>query len=104
MNVTVNGKIYVYEDGTILKKIAEDLAGEYEYPIVLSNVDGKLQELHHHLNHDANVVFFTAADPIGYQTLRRSMSMLFITAVYHVIGQKPDHPSSNVRTVTTSYI
>lgn len=99
MNVTVNGKIYVYEDGTILKKIAEDLAGEYEYPIVLSNVDGKLQELHHHLNHDANVFFFTAADPIGYQTLRRSMSMLFITAVYHVIGQKPDHPSSNVRTV-----
>ena len=58
MYVTINGKIYEYEDGTILKNIAEDLAGEYKYPILLANVDGKLQELHHHLNHDANVVFF----------------------------------------------
>ena len=47
MNVTVNGKIYEYEDGTILKIIAEDFAGEYKYPILLANVDGKLQELHH---------------------------------------------------------
>ena len=99
MNVTNNGKIYEYEDGTILKNIAEDLAEEYKYPILLANVDGKLQELHHHLNHDANVVFFTSADPIGYQTIRRSMSMLFITAVYHVVGQMPDRPSANVRTV-----
>ena len=66
---------------------------------MLANVDGKLQELHHHLNHDANVVFFTAEDPIGYQTIRRSMSMLFITAVYHVVGQMPGRPSPNVRTV-----
>ena len=99
MNVTVNGKIYEYEDGTILKNIAEDFQGEYKHPILLANVDGKLQELHHHLNHDANVVFFTAEDPIGYQTLRRSMSMLFITAVSHVVGQMPGHPSPNVRTV-----
>ena len=51
------------------------------------------------MNHDANVVFFTAEDPIGYQTIRRSMSMLFITAVSHVVGQMPGHPSPNVRTV-----
>ena len=43
MNVTINGKIYEYEDGTILKNIAEDLAEEYKYPILLANVDGKLQ-------------------------------------------------------------
>ena len=99
MNVTVNGKVYLYQDGTLLKKIAEDLSELYKYPIVLAQVDGKLQVLHHHLNHDATVNFMTIADGVGYQTVRRSMSMLFLTAVYHVAQSMPGRESSNVRII-----
>ncbi len=97
--ITVNGIEHFYEDGTILKRIAEDFATQYSYPIVLANVGGKLQELHHHQNHDATLSFITTADTVGYQTVRRSMSMLFLTAVFHVVGRMTGCESPNVRII-----
>lgn len=80
VKITVGNRQEVYERGTTLLKIAKDFQKEYRFPIVLANVNGKLHELHKTVNFDSVVEFVTIGDKIGNQTLRRSMSMLFIAA------------------------
>lgn len=88
MKITVDGKIYEYAAGTLLGDIAADFEKESAHDIVLVTVDGKLRELHHRQEHDAEIKFVTTACNIGNSTYKRSCSMLFLAAAYHIAGHE----------------
>ena len=88
MKVTVNECTFTVPEGTTLFELSESVRGQYAYPIVLAEVDGKLRELANPVSDESHVRFFTTGDPIGMQILRRSCSMLFFRAVYGLFGEK----------------
>ncbi len=88
MKVTVNECTFAVPEGTTLFELSESVRGQYAYPIVLAEVDGKLRELANPVCDESHVRFFTTGDSIGMQILRRSCSMLFFRAVYGLLGEK----------------
>lgn len=90
MNVKaiVNGKSYEYPSGTLFETIAADMQKDYPHDIVLVSADGRLRELTKRLTSDAELNFYTTADPAGCQAYRRSLTMLLMKAVYHVAGHE----------------
>lgn len=74
--------------GTPLAVIADQYYDErHEYPALLARVDGKLRELHKAIRRDCRISFVSMEDSIGRKTYRRSMNLLFLKAMYHVIGR-----------------
>ena len=88
MKVTVNECTFAVPEGTTLFELSESVRGQYAYPIVLAEVDGKLRELANPVSDESHVRFFTTGDPIGMQILRRGCSMLFFRVVYGLFGEK----------------
>lgn len=74
--------------GTTLSVLAEQYYDErHEYPALLARVDGKLRELHKAIRRNCRVSFVSMEDSIGRKTYRRSMNLLFLKAIYHVVGR-----------------
>lgn len=86
--VTVNDVTKEYPEGTVYGEIVKDFQNQEKYPIVLVVVNGRLRELHKTLKQDANISFVTTADSIGHKTYKRSASLLFLKAMYHVVGRE----------------
>lgn len=70
----------------------EDIAKEFQYlkenDIVLVMVGNRIRELHKKAWEDEKITLITTADKIGYNTYRRSLSMLLMKALYHVGGHQ----------------
>ena len=84
--VTIGGKRYEYPARTTYAQIASDLQDQYPYDILLVNRDGKLRELHRHLDRDCNLAMITAKDKPGRQSYERSALFLLLKAFYDVAG------------------
>ena len=85
--VVIDGRIREYEQGTKYIEIADEYQKDYNNDIVLVFKDKyKLCELNNHLDEDCELEFVTTADPIGYETYKRSLCFLFVKAVYDVCG------------------
>ena len=95
--VTIDGKEYVYPAGTPYSQIARDMQPQYPCDILLVNRDGKLRELHRHLDRDCNLTMITARDKPGKQSYERSTLFLLIKAFYDVAGHE------NVERVTVEF-
>ena len=68
-----------------------ELAGQYgrgDLPVMLVRENGKLSELYKTVKTDKEITFVTTADLAGYDTYRRSCSMLFLSAARKVIGRE----------------
>ena len=97
ISVTILGKTREYPYGTSYGEIVEEYKDSTRYPIVLVIKDGKLCELHKKLKKDGVLEFLTTGDEIGYQTYKRSASLLLLKAIYHVAGHK------NIKKITLHY-
>ncbi len=88
-NVTIqyHGKNETYPAGTSLKEIAAAHQEEYPYPIVLAKMDGQLCELMKCAQGGTDVQFLTMHDKAGYDTWRRSLVMLMLKSMYHIVGE-----------------
>ena len=86
--VRVNGTDRKFKAGTTYQEIARACQAEYPYDIVLVFADGRLQELFKTLEKDSELKFVTTADPLGYKSYRRSMSLMLVKAVYDVAEHK----------------
>lgn len=85
--VTIDGEIREYTAGTTYQEIAREFQTKYEHQIVLAFVDRfHLQELRKTVEKDCELKFVTIADPVGYQTYRRSMCFLLVKAVHDTAG------------------
>ena len=86
IQVTVEGQRREYEEGTLIKTVAEEFQSQFPYDILLAFVNGKLQELHKKVKPDSEIRFLTAKDRPGIQTYRRSALLLMLKAFYEVVG------------------
>lgn len=88
MKITILGKEREYSEGTTLLAITQDVASEYAHPIMLAMVNGKLKELRK-LPKDGDVVeFVTMGSENGIRTYRRGIILVFMKALYKVLGTK----------------
>ena len=88
MKITILGKEREYAEATTLLTISGDVAKEYRYPIMLALVNGKLRELRK-CPKDGDVVDFVAMETEnGIRTYRRGMILVFMKALYKVLGEK----------------
>ncbi|XME01277.1 nucleoside kinase [Lachnospiraceae bacterium C1.1] len=85
--VTWRGKSYSYAKGTRYADLAKDFQENYEYPIVLAVINGKLKELHHGIHEDIELEFETLADSSGHKAYKRSCCLLLIKSFYDVVGR-----------------
>lgn len=86
--VKVRDIVKVYPEGTPFGEIVKDFQYLEKYPIVLVTANGRLRELHKTLKEDTELGLVTLADGIGHKTYKRSASLLFLKAMYHVIGHE----------------
>lgn len=84
--VTVNGVTKEYPEGTIYGNIVKDFQHEEEYPVVLVMANGRLRELHKTLKSDQTLKLVTVKQDIGHKTYKRSVSFLFLKAMYNILG------------------
>ena len=84
--VTVNGQVREYEEGTCFEDIARDFQSQYKEQIVLGCENVKLFELHKTLHKDCNLKFITRQDSVGSKTYKRSLCFLMVKAVHDVCG------------------
>lgn len=87
MQVRIGDCVQMYPQGTILEKIAKEWQSRFPAPIVLAVVNGKLRELHHTLEEEAEIRFITMSETTGIQTYHRSAVLLMTKAFYDVAGQ-----------------
>ena len=88
MRVTILGKERVYDEETTLLAISKDVAAEYAHPIMLAMVNGKLQELRKTPKDGAVVEFVTMGTENGIRTYRRGIILVFMKALYKVLGTR----------------
>ncbi len=88
MKITILGKVREYEEGTSLLAISRDVAAEYGSPIMLAMVNGKLQELRKLPKDGDEVDFVTMSTENGIRTYRRGIILVFMKALYKVLGSK----------------
>lgn len=86
IKITVEGVLREYEEGTLLKTVADELQPQYEEDILLAYVNDKLSELHKKIKPEAAIRFLTAKDKPGIQTYRRSAVFMMLKAFYEVAG------------------
>ncbi|MBQ6987332.1 MAG: nucleoside kinase [Oscillibacter sp.] len=84
--VTIDGAEYDYPARTPYAQIARDMQNRYSDDILLVNRDGKLRELHRHLDRDCNLKMITARDKPGIQSYERSAVFLLLKAFYDTAG------------------
>ncbi|MCR5518003.1 MAG: nucleoside kinase [Lachnospiraceae bacterium] len=75
------------EQEILLSELANQHQSEYEYPIILAMVDGKLMELNKKVSDYINISFITTNDYIGLQTYKRSVTLLMLSAVYDIADE-----------------
>ena len=88
MKLTILGKLREYEEGTSLLDISRQVAAEYEHPIILAIVNGRLQELGKQPQDKDAVEFVTTATHNGIRTYRRGLILVFLKALYKVLGTR----------------
>ncbi|MDD3218331.1 MAG: nucleoside kinase [Lachnospiraceae bacterium] len=86
--VTVNNITKEYPAGTPYGVIAKDYEQDYDNPLVLALVNGRLREFHKTLKKDCDISFVTTGDSIGHKTYKRSTSLLLLKAIYHIVGRE----------------
>jgi len=86
LNITLkhNNQTIVVEKGTKLIHIASTVQKDFEAPIVLAIVDGKLKEVNRRIKSDCVVEFLDTTNKDGYRTYQRSLILLFIKAARDV--------------------
>lgn len=88
MQINVLGKMREYDKGTTLYMISKEAEKELDAPVMLAMVNGKLKELRKCPKDGDTVEFVTVKSETGNKTYRRGMVLVFLKAVYTVLGSK----------------
>lgn len=86
VTITIAGKEHLFEEGIKYEIIAKQFQKEYEHPIALVTVNGKITELMKRVERDCEVDFITYESKIGHKTYVRSAIMLLMKAIQDVCG------------------
>ena len=84
--ITVEGQSFSVKDGTTYLELAKNFQKKYDHDIVLVLENNKMRELFRKVKDGAAVTFLTTGQVDGYNTYRRSATLLFLKAIYDVEG------------------
>ncbi len=84
--ITVEGQSLSVKDGTTYLELAKSFQKKYDHDIVLVLENNKMRELFRKVKDGAAVTFLTTGQVDGYNTYRRSATLLFLKAIYDVEG------------------
>lgn len=86
ITVFVNGNKKQYPQGITYQTIADEFQDQYDARILLVKADGRLRELAKRAYDGCSFSFVTQKDPAGQNTYWRSLVLLMLKAMYHVVG------------------
>ena len=84
--ITVEGQTLNIKDGTTYMELAKNFQKKYDHDIVLVLENNKMRELFRKVKDGAAVTFLTTGQIDGYNTYRRSATLLLLKAIYDVEG------------------
>ena len=84
--ITVEGQTFNIKDGTTYLELAKNFQKKYDHDIVLVLENNKMRELFRKVKDGAAVTFLTTGQIDGYNTYRRSATLLLLKAIYDVEG------------------
>ena len=84
--ITVEGQTLNIKDGTTYLELAKNFQKKYDHDIVLVLENNKMRELFRKVRDGAAVTFLTTGQIDGYNTYRRSATLLLLKAIYDVEG------------------
>lgn len=87
VEVIINGIKREYEKGTTFLEISKDVENEYSNTIMLAKLGENLRELDKTLEEGGTLTFLTTATETGRKTYSRGIIMIFMKALYHVVGK-----------------
>ncbi len=82
----IEGEKIEFEQGITYQEIARRYQPQKPHPIVLVKADGRLRELAKKAEDGSRISFVTLADKAGHSTYRRSLILLMLKAMYHIVG------------------
>lgn len=86
ITVIIHGKQESYPAGTTYQEIAKRHQAEADSAIVLARADGRLRELGKKAEDGCELEFLTLRSNAGHSTYVRSLVLLMLKAMYHVVG------------------
>ena len=86
--ITVEGQTLNIKDGTTYLELAKNFQKKYDHDIVLVLENNKMRELFRKVKDGATVTFLTTGQIDGYNTYRRSATLLLLKAIYDVEGME----------------
>ncbi|MCR5594835.1 MAG: nucleoside kinase [Lachnospiraceae bacterium] len=86
VTITIDGKECYYEEGIKYELIAKEFQKNYDDPIALVTVNGKIRELMKRVSSDCSIDFITYKNPIGHKTYVRTAIMLMMKAIHDELG------------------
>ncbi|MCD7817821.1 MAG: nucleoside kinase [Lachnospiraceae bacterium] len=98
ITIYIEGKPEEYPEGVLFQTIAAAHQKDFSSPIVLINVNGRLRELSKIAETGSQVRFLTLRDKAGYDTYCRSLVLLMLKSMYHVVGD-----NSNIERVSIHF-
>lgn len=90
VRVTVYDETISVAEGTTLLELAKQYQAREQHDIVLAYMNGKLSELWKTVQDGCEVQFLTTADEIGFQSYKRSTTLLMLKAIDDVMNHAKD--------------
>lgn len=85
--VTFRGnEVVEFEEGTTYKTISEHFKHNFNYDILVAQVDNNLVDLSDTLNKKCNIDFYDRSNEIGNRVYKRSARFILVLAVRNVLG------------------
>ncbi len=86
VTVKIYGKEETWPSGTVFQEIAKEHQADMDSGIALVRENGRLRELGKKLKGDCELEFLTLRSDAGHSTYIRSLVLLMLKAMYHVVG------------------
>lgn len=90
ITVKVYGEQVTLKEGITLLELAERYQEREKHDIVLAYMNRKLCELHKKVQDGTEIRFLTVADEIGFQSYKRSATLLMLKAIDDVMEHSKD--------------
>lgn len=103
LKLTINGIEKEYPEGITYGEIAKEYEKDAVGGIAVANHDDHLMELFREVTRSGNVEFLDLSTSIGHSAYMRSAVLLFVKAVYDVVGRERVHRLKLEFSMNTGY-
>ncbi|MBQ9437924.1 MAG: nucleoside kinase, partial [Lachnospiraceae bacterium] len=91
ISLRINGKEKEYPKGILLEELSKEYQQEYNNEIAAAIVNGKLRELHHSVEKDAEVSFVKLSESIGRRIYERTAIMVMVKAMHDLLDSLTEY-------------